>query len=121
MTQSNKILIVEDDKDFLEALSIIFEEDFKIYLAHDGQEAWNLFYNVQPQVVVTDIVMPRMDGAILTRKIKIASPDTNIFAFSGADKIHLKNAKEAGADDVFEKPRDMMSMYRAVNKLQLTE
>lgn len=115
MKAKEKILLVEDDEGVLDMLSSIFEEEFEVHQAKNGKEAYDMFFDLKPSIIVTDIVMPVMDGAKLTKKVKNISPNTTIFAITGAKKIHLKYAEEAGADRVFEKPGGMQSLYRAVN------
>ena len=114
-----RILIVEDDKELLEAIGGTFERDFDVQLANDGAQAWGKFFTFNPTIVITDVVMPIMDGAKLTRKIKGESPTTVVFAISGASEIYLSQAKIAGADAVFEKPNGMKSLLSKVQTFQL--
>ena len=116
-SDKKKIIIVEDDEAVLDMLYSIFEQDFEVFRAENGRQAYEMFFYVRPSVIVTDIVMPEMDGTNLTRKVKTISPDTTIFAISGLKDIKLKQATEAGADKVFEKPGGITSLYKAVNNL----
>ncbi|MFK7826577.1 MAG: response regulator [Oligoflexales bacterium] len=117
--EKKKIIVVEDDEEVLDMLYSIFERDFEVFRAENGKEAYEMFFHIRPSVIVTDIVMPVMDGTDLTRKVKTISPDTTVFAISGLKDIQLNQATEAGADEVFEKPGGITSLYKAVNKLDI--
>ena len=112
-----KIIIVEDDEGVLDMLFTIFETDFDVFRAENGQEAYEMFFQIRPVIIVTDVMMPIMDGTSLTRKVKTISPETTIFAISGAKKTVLKDAEQAGADKVFSKPGGIPSLYQEVNNL----
>ena len=114
-----KILIAEDNEGFLEMLSEIFGRNFEVYQAHNGKEAYDIFVHKRPTVVITDLIMPVMDGADLSKKVKILSPHTKVFAVSGAKNANIEGAKNAGIDEVFEKPGGLPSLYKTMNKLQV--
>ncbi len=93
-----KILIVEDQKASRITLGRILEKRFKhIFLAEDGLEGLKLFLEEKPEMVITDIRMPKMDGLKMIKEIKKVQPDTKIIittAHSDVDylleSIHLK-------------------------------
>jgi CheY-like chemotaxis protein len=66
-----KILIVEDDMDLLQMIKTMLQSVGEITLARDGQEALDLIKNgFRPDVIVTDLMMPRMDGLTLAKTLK---------------------------------------------------
>ncbi len=77
MTQSRgNILIIDDDPFFLKVLADAFtENDFTVYLANDGVEGVNAFLEKTPDVVLTDLVMPRMGGVSTCMEISRLAQD----------------------------------------------
>lgn len=103
----NKILLAEDDTDTRFALAMLFElEGFEVVTAADGEEAYFRAVNEQPDLIVTDINMPKVNGFDLIKMIqedrRINS--TPIVAMSAVEKQHLNRAKELGATAVAQKP-----------------
>jgi two-component system chemotaxis sensor kinase CheA len=103
------VLVVDDsittrtlEKNILEAVG------FDVYVAIDGEEAWSRLAEVEPDVVVTDIEMPHMDGFELTRRMK-ASPDFKhlpIILLTSLSKPEQREAGlKAGADAYLIKSR----------------
>lgn len=114
----NDLLVVEDDKELLLCLSEIFRLDFKVYQAFDGIDAWATFNKNRPKIVVTDVVMPRMNGIKLVKKIKAIAPSTIVYAISGVNKLQLSHAKKSGADGIFEKPSEMKQLFKNIVNLK---
>ena len=92
------ILLVEDEKKMLNSLKAAFEGIFKnVYEAKDGVEGLKKFKKFNPNLVVTDILMPIEDGLEMTRQIKQISPDTPVVVLSGfSEKAQLLGAIECG-------------------------
>lgn len=67
-----KILVVEDDQDLLQMIKTMLQSVGEITLARDGQEALDLLKNggFRPDVIVTDLMMPRVDGLTLAKTLK---------------------------------------------------
>lgn len=69
--QSKKILIVEDDKLLLKILSDEFEKNnFQVLLAGDGQEGLDKALYEKPDLILLDVVMPKMDGLTMLKKLR---------------------------------------------------
>ena len=67
-----KILLVEDDLLLLEVMRSILEaEGFKIYPAVNGKQALDLFHSISPDLVVSDIMMPEMDGYEMLEAVRL--------------------------------------------------
>src|SRR5687768_6930399 len=93
----NRILLVEDDVDTRYALTMLFElEGFEVIPAGDGQEAYFLATSKQPDLIVTDINMPRINGPELIRLIKRDGKlaGVPIVAMSAVEKQQLNRAME---------------------------
>ncbi len=98
-----KVLIVEDEKLIREELSLFPWEESGMQLiadAADGEEALRIFNDVEPEVVITDIMMPVMDGLELTRCIKESKPNTEIVMLTCySDYTYLRKAMQYGVKD----------------------
>lgn len=107
----HSILIVEDDRDLCNYLicnlQVLFEE---VYEAHDGMEALPILTSRRPQIVLSDVKMPRMNGFELCRYIK-QKPDLNympvILLTSCVDDASMEEGYKMGAEAYITKPFDM--------------
>jgi signal transduction histidine kinase len=78
------ILLVDDEEDIREVLGLSLQDiGYTVYLAKSGEEAFQIFNEKQPPVVLTDIKMEGMDGIDLLRKIKQDSPETEVIMITG--------------------------------------
>ena len=117
-----RIALVDDDRNILTSVKMTLEgEGFEIDTYSDGQSALEAFYRKQPDVVVLDIKMPRMDGMDLLQKMrpKISSPV--IFLTSKDDEIDEVLGLRMGADDYIKKPfsqRLLVARIRALLRRQ---
>ena len=109
MTPPLRILVAEDDESFLEAISLLLEQDDRFVVAgraRNGREAVALAEEVAPDAVVVDIEMPVLDGVEATRRLREAAPDLPIVAVSGHDyEERVLEIRQAGADDYVRKAR----------------
>ena len=109
MTPPLRILVAEDDESFLEAISLLLEQDDRFVVAgraRNGREAVELAEEVAPDAVVMDIEMPVLDGVEATRRLREAAPDLPIVAVSGHDyEERVLEIRQAGADDYVRKAR----------------
>ncbi len=107
--EKEKILVVDDDLSTRESLEIFLKEnEFKTFLASDGQEGIELFEKIKPDLVITDLRMPKIDGMLLLKKIK--KIDTNIpvvVITAYEDMGSTIEAMQSGAYDYIEKPLDI--------------
>ena len=103
-----KILLVDDEPDILEFLSYnLINEGFKIYQANNGKEAVSLALEIQPHLVLLDVMMPEMDGIEACEMIrKEPGMENTLIAFltaRGEDYSQIAGF-EAGGDDYITKP-----------------
>lgn len=86
MSLRAKILIADDVREIRDLLRIFLDPHFDVILARNGEEAWELFNSEKPDLVISDIVMPRINGYDLCRRIKLQSfsPDTPVLLITGA-------------------------------------
>ncbi len=97
------ILLADDEKEIRDALEeILGREGYHVVTAGNGEEAYDMYKIISPDIVLTDIVMPVMDGFELLRKIKAENQEDIVIMFSSFDKpiesLRLR------ADDYIAKP-----------------
>lgn len=106
-----RILVAEDDGASRLILQAVIQSfGSECILAADGRDAWDLFLASAPDVVISDWMMPRMDGMELCRRIRNSTASTRytyfIFLSSLKHKSDVIRGMEAGADDYLSKPVD---------------
>lgn len=116
-----KILVVDDDIHHIERLELILSqiENTRTIQGTDGVEGFNLYASEQPDVILTDLVMPNLDGLEMIKQIRELDSEIPIIAFSGFiadDGYKLENIYEAGADDAIPKPSMSQSIINTVMK-----
>lgn len=110
------ILYVEDDELIRDELIYFLEKKFKnIKVASNGQEGLELFEKYQPDIVITDIKMPKMSGIELSKNIRQRSTDTIIIISSAHSETNLLDeAIEFGIDTFLIKPISLAQLYCTV-------
>jgi len=96
---NKKILIVEDDKDFSSILKIKFEsEGFSVVTALDGDDGVVAAEKEKPDLIISDVLMPRMDGIQMAEKIKESNKDAVVVFLTNIKDVDYveKNKKSAG-------------------------
>jgi uncharacterized protein (TIGR02266 family) len=113
------ILLADDAQLFRDLGSLFLARSGEVTTARDGAEALALAMRERPAVVVADLLMPRLDGAELCRRIK-RDPELSgtpvILVVSGDDPEHRARAVRAGADDVIAKPISRIALIQTVNR-----
>jgi two-component system response regulator RegX3 len=111
------VLVVEDEESFVEALTVgLKREGFRVRVARDGVEALDLFDVVQPDLVLLDIMLPRMSGIDVCREIRTRSRVPIIMVSAKTSEIDTVVGLEVGADDYVPKPyrlRELVARMRA--------
>ena len=103
---SNTILFVDDDPVIRQlATQVLTETGHTVLLARSGREAINLLKSTKPDLVITDLVMPDMEGLELIRRLSKAKPSLRVIAISGEfDGLFLKAAQLFGVEATLQKP-----------------
>ncbi len=118
MKKQSNILIVEDDVSMREFLSdLLTNEGYKVDWSIHGADAKKKVERKSYDIVITDIVMPEVDGVEVLKYVKEKSPDTSVIVITGYST--LKQAVELvkmGADDYFNKPFDNDDMLLVIEK-----
>jgi DNA-binding response OmpR family regulator len=106
-----KILIIDDDALVRTTLEYLLRDaGYEIATAEDGMRGMAMFRSEQPDLVITDIIMPEQEGIQTINEMRKAKPDAKIIAISSSRRIgnvdFLKMARSLGAMDVVSKPFD---------------
>ena len=102
-----KILIVDDDRNICELLWLYLEkEGYETTLAYDGQQALEVFADAKPNLVLLDVMMPRMDGWETCRRIRALGNVPVIMLTAKGETFDKVLGLELGADDYIVKPFD---------------
>jgi len=113
-----KVLLAEDDESFVDALVIgLSREGFDVTVARDGNEALRLFASEDPDLVLLDLMLPRLSGIDVCRSIRAQSSVPIIMVTAKGTEIDTVVGLEVGADDYVAKPyrlRELVARMRAV-------
>jgi two-component system phosphate regulon response regulator PhoB len=117
------VLVVEDDPTILQLLEVNFEmEGYIVLRAEDGEQGLAVARESRPDVVVSDVMMPKMSGLELVQALK-ASADTQtipvILLSAKAQGTDVRMGLEAGADDYVTKPFEPLDLIDRVNAVRL--
>lgn len=119
------ILLVEDEASFVEALTIgLRREGFEVAVATDGAEALAMFDDVQPDLVLLDVMLPKVTGIDVCRELRTRSSVPIIMVTAKASEIDTVVGLEVGADDYVTKPyrlRELVARIRAVLRRRAVE
>ncbi|HQZ34921.1 MAG TPA: response regulator transcription factor [Ilumatobacteraceae bacterium] len=116
------VLVVEDEASYVEALIIgLTREGFRVEVAVDGAEALARFDVVQPDVVLLDVMLPKISGIDVCRQLRTRSQVPIIMVTAKGAEIDTVVGLEVGADDYVTKPyrmRELVARMRAVMRRQ---
>jgi two-component system response regulator RegX3 len=112
------VLLVEDEHSFVEALTVgLKREGFRVQVAQDGAEALELFDVVRPDLVLLDVMLPKISGIDVCRELRRRSQVPIIMVTAKGSEIDTVVGLEVGADDYVTKPyrlRELVARMRAV-------
>lgn len=117
-----KILLVEDDELVRDMLTQILQRaSHEVICAGNGEEATETLKDHSPDIMVTDIIMPKKSGITLISEVKNRHPNMDIIAISGGGRIdptgYLDLSESLGASVSFEKPIDNNALLMAIDLL----
>jgi len=114
-----KVLVIDDDPVILELLRVNFEiEGFEVVAAADGVEGLAKASGAKPDVILSDIMMPRMDGLEVVARLKAGAATRHIpiiLLSAKAQNAEVQQGLDAGADDYVTKPFDPLELIDRVN------
>lgn len=110
-----RILIADDDENVHRSLNPYFKrEGYQILSAHDGEEALDYVQKMRPDIVLLDIMMPKMDGLVVCREIRKESNLPIIMLTAKGEEFDKLLGLELGADDYITKPFNPMELVARV-------
>ena len=113
-----RILVIDDNLMIRKIIRNIFiKENYEIEEAENGVEGLEMIENKSYDLVITDILMPKMEGLELIMHLKRDFPKIKIIAISGGKPYYLYMAKKLGIERVFTKPLDLQELLNAVKKI----
>jgi signal transduction histidine kinase len=119
-----EVLVVEDNTDMRRLLAFLLSREFRVRVARNGREALEAVREREPELILTDVMMPEMSGTELCRVIK-ADPATEgipvVLVTSKAEREMKLEGLELGADDYVTKPfhpRELMARVRSLVHLR---
>ncbi len=122
---SATILVVEDEDSFVDALTVgLKREGFRVQVARDGAEALDVFDAVKPDLVLLDVMLPKVSGIDVCRELRRRSSVPIIMVTAKGSEIDTVVGLEVGADDYVTKPyrlRELVARMRAVLRRRAAE
>jgi signal transduction histidine kinase len=118
-----QVLLVDDEPGILKVLGIsLADRGYRVLTAENSEEALRVFHEARPEVILTDIKMPGMDGIELLKRIKAESPDTEVIMITGHGEMELAiQSLKYDASDFITKPINDealdIALRRALEKL----
>lgn len=111
------VLFVEDEKELRDALQNAIGDEFSNFIiARDGDDGLKKFKKFKPDIVITDILMPIMDGLEMSKEIKKLSRETPVIILSAfSEKERLLKAIDVGIDKYLIKPIDPDELMNTLN------
>ena len=114
------MLVVEDDNDIIELLDEVFSPMYSVYKAHNGQEGYDMARELQPDIIVSDVMMPVMSGKEMCSRIKncieISHIPVVLLTAQDAEEQYLEGFA-LGADDYITKPFNVKLLVARCNNL----
>ena len=116
----NNLLIVEDNPEICHHLQTILQNEYNVTFAHNGKEALKLLEKQQPNLIITDLMMPVMDGFELLKRLKQHEMYRNIPVITLSARAQLSDKLKAltiGLDDYLVKPFDETELKASIKNL----
>ncbi len=113
-----KTILCVDDEPIIRNLCVEALEDYQVLLAANGLDALKILEENSVDIVLSDIMMPKLDGLELLQKIKESHPDQAVILMTGySDRDLILKALKAGAADFITKPINLLQLYTTVDNV----
>jgi len=121
----NKILVVDDEKPIVDILRLNLEKNgYKVVMAYDGESAVDMTFSEEPDLILLDVMLPKMDGFTVCKKVREKSAVPIIMLTAREEEVDKVLGLELGADDYMTKPfslRELMARVKAnLRRTQIT-
>jgi len=116
-----KVLLVDDEVGFAELLrDLLSMDNYEVEVAHDGQEGLEKIATFKPEVIISDVVMPRLSGFEMFKKVKATAETAAIpflFITGFQDERVLAEARKIGVFGILRKPVDIEQIENRIKDL----
>lgn len=114
-----RILIVEDDLSLAEAIAeALIDQHYVVDVVNDGETAWQQFNTLAYDLILTDMMLPKLDGVSLCQRVRSHGYGVPILMLTARDtSIDKVNGLDAGADDYVVKPVDLQEIFARIRAL----
>ncbi len=114
MDSNLKLLTIDDEKGISNSIASFFEDyEYITFRAYNGEEGIDIFQKEKPDIIITDLMMPKVDGFEVVKFVKENSPNTPIIVVSGAGTIpDVMKAVRMGAWDYITKPIEDLNLLK---------
>ena len=119
-----RILVVEDDKDLAQLIGLALENIFEIVMSHDGLDAIEKIVKYQPDILIIDVMLPKMNGYQLCQSVRANRSFRNkpvIFVTAKSSERDREYALKVGGDAFLAKPFDMKELVMMCRKMTFKE
>ena len=117
MAETKTVLIVDDDRELVDGLRLMLErQGYKVIQAHDGHQGKQMIYNHKPNLVILDMMMPRMGGYPVLEHFRGKDAPPIIMITANEGSRHKAYAEYLGVVDYIRKPFALERLMEAVNK-----
>lgn len=118
----HKILVIDDEDAYRKMLKKALDQGgYQVLEAEGGRVGLRMYREFKPDLVITDLVMPDMEGIETIKALKALNPNVKIIAISGGGlnnpEIYLRLAKLMGAGHVFSKPLDIKELLSVISRM----
>jgi CheY-like chemotaxis protein len=112
------ILVIDDTATMRQLVRRMLERAaHSVVEAEDGEAGLSVIERQGPDLVITDLIMPKMEGIETIQRIKRSRPGTKIIAMSGSDERNLNAARKLGADAAIAKPFGTAALLDTIDRL----
>ena len=113
------VLLVDDEGSVREVMKMALEAwGYGVWVAEDGEEALSLTKMKEPGVVLSDVIMPKLDGLTLLRRLKSSNPDLAVILFTAHPSLEdAVSAMKEGAENVLTKPINFGRLHSELERL----
>jgi len=112
-----KILIIEDEKDMVTGLKFNLEaRDYTVFAAYEGEEGYQMALDKQPDLVILDIMLPKLNGYEVCKKLKVEVAELPIIMLTAkSQEAEIVTGLDLGADDYITKPFSVLELLARIN------
>ena len=117
MAEKKTVLVIDDDREMIDGLRTVLErEGFQVLTAHDGHQGKQMIYSHKPNLVILDMMMPRMGGYPVLEHFRGKDAPPIIMITANEGSRHKAYAEYLGVVDYLRKPFAMEKLLDSVNK-----